>query len=151
MGGRFKREGIYVYLWLIHVEVWQKTTKVCKAIILQLKNKLLKKIFKSSDFLLLSSSWWWLGALDTHVLQFHLLAQVIYQDVSLRISPPLNGNLILAVLVALPRPELLEDAYSICLTHLRNIQLPVCVQQAFYIYVLLQPSQENYIACKFTQ
>ena len=22
MGGRFKREGIYVYLWLIHVEVW---------------------------------------------------------------------------------------------------------------------------------
>ena len=21
MGGRFKREGIYVYLWLIHVEI----------------------------------------------------------------------------------------------------------------------------------
>ena len=39
MGGRFKREGIYVYLGLIHVEVWQKTTKFCKAIILQLKNK----------------------------------------------------------------------------------------------------------------
>ena len=34
-GGRFKREGIYVYLWLIHVQVWQKTTKFCKAIILQ--------------------------------------------------------------------------------------------------------------------
>ena len=34
MGWRFKREGIYVYLWLIHVEVWQKTTKFCKAIIL---------------------------------------------------------------------------------------------------------------------
>ena len=34
MGGRFKREGIYVYLWLIHVEVQQKTTKFCKAIIL---------------------------------------------------------------------------------------------------------------------
>ena len=30
MGGRFQREGIYVYLWLIHVEVWQKTTKFCK-------------------------------------------------------------------------------------------------------------------------
>ena len=26
-GGRFKREGIYVFLWLIHVEVWRKTTK----------------------------------------------------------------------------------------------------------------------------
>ena len=25
------------YLWLIHAEVWQKTTKFCKAIILQLK------------------------------------------------------------------------------------------------------------------
>ena len=37
MGGRFKRKGIYVYLWLIHVEVWQKTTKFCKAIIPQLK------------------------------------------------------------------------------------------------------------------
>ena len=36
MGGRFKREGTYVYLWLIHVEVWQKTTEFCKAIILQL-------------------------------------------------------------------------------------------------------------------
>ena len=35
MGGRLNREGIYVYLWLIHVEVWQKTTKFCKAIILQ--------------------------------------------------------------------------------------------------------------------
>ena len=33
---------ICVYLWLIHVEVWQKTTKFCKAIILQLKNKLIK-------------------------------------------------------------------------------------------------------------
>ena len=38
MGGRFKMEGIYVYLWLIHVEVWQKTTKFCKTIILLLKN-----------------------------------------------------------------------------------------------------------------
>ena len=33
------REGIYVYLRLIHAEVWEKTTKFCKAIILQLKNK----------------------------------------------------------------------------------------------------------------
>ena len=29
----------YVYLWLIHVDVWQKLTKHCKAIILQLKVK----------------------------------------------------------------------------------------------------------------
>ena len=44
MGGRFKREGTYVYLWLIHVDVWQKTTKFCKAIILQLKKEIKKKI-----------------------------------------------------------------------------------------------------------
>ena len=44
MEGSFKREGIYVYLWLIHVDVWQKPTQHCKAIILQLKiNKLKKK------------------------------------------------------------------------------------------------------------
>ena len=43
MGGRFKREETYVYLWLIHVEVWQKTTKFRKAIILQLKKIKIKK------------------------------------------------------------------------------------------------------------
>ena len=37
MGRRLKREGTYVYLWLIHVDVWQKPTQYCKAIILQLK------------------------------------------------------------------------------------------------------------------
>ena len=35
-----RREGTYVCLWLIHVDIWQKTTKFCKAIILQLKNKI---------------------------------------------------------------------------------------------------------------
>ena len=29
-------------LWLIHVDVWQKPTQFCKAMILQLKNKKLK-------------------------------------------------------------------------------------------------------------
>ena len=29
-----QKEVLYVYLWLIHVEVCQKTTKFCKAIIL---------------------------------------------------------------------------------------------------------------------
>ena len=37
MGGRFKREGTNTHLWLIHVEVRQKTTRFCKAIILHLK------------------------------------------------------------------------------------------------------------------
>ena len=37
IGGNFWREGTWVYLWLILVEVRQKTTKFCKALILQLK------------------------------------------------------------------------------------------------------------------
>ena len=37
MGGRFGREGTWVHLWLILVDVWQKTMKFSKTIILQLK------------------------------------------------------------------------------------------------------------------
>jgi len=37
--GSFKREGTYIYLWLIPVDIWQKPTQYCKAIIRQLKNK----------------------------------------------------------------------------------------------------------------
>ena len=39
--GRFKREETYVYLWLIHIVVWQKPIQYCKAIILCLKKKFL--------------------------------------------------------------------------------------------------------------
>ena len=42
MGRRFKREGTYVYLQLIHVDVWQKPTQYCKAIILLQINNFLK-------------------------------------------------------------------------------------------------------------
>ena len=40
--GEFKRDGMYVYLWLIHIIVWQKPTQYCKAIILQLNSSLSK-------------------------------------------------------------------------------------------------------------
>ena len=43
VGGMFKREGTCVYLWLIHVDVRQKLTQYCKAIILQLKIDKLRK------------------------------------------------------------------------------------------------------------
>ena len=36
-------QGTYVYLWLIHVDVWQKPTQFCKAFIFPLKNKQTKK------------------------------------------------------------------------------------------------------------
>ena len=37
VGGRFKREGTCAYLWLMHIDVWQKPTQYLKAIVLQLK------------------------------------------------------------------------------------------------------------------
>ena len=52
IGGRIKTEGIYVYLWLIHVEVGQKTTKFCKEINVQFK----KLSFYMSDVISLSFS-----------------------------------------------------------------------------------------------
>ena len=36
-GREFWKEGTWVYLWLILGDVWQKTTKFSKAIILQIK------------------------------------------------------------------------------------------------------------------
>ena len=36
-GGEVGEGGDMVYLWLILADVWQKTTKFCKEIILQLK------------------------------------------------------------------------------------------------------------------
>ena len=35
--------GSYVFLWLIHVDVWQKPTQHCKAVIFQLKINKFKK------------------------------------------------------------------------------------------------------------
>lgn len=35
MGGKFKKEGHIVYMWLIHVDSWQKTAQYCETIILQ--------------------------------------------------------------------------------------------------------------------
>ena len=41
VGGRFKREGTYAYLWPVHGDVWQKPSQYFKAI-LQLKIKIFK-------------------------------------------------------------------------------------------------------------
>ena len=37
--GRLKKEGSHVYLWLTHVDVWQRPTQYCEATFLQLKIK----------------------------------------------------------------------------------------------------------------
>ena len=66
MRGRFKREGAYAYLWLIHIDVWQKPTLYCKAIIFQLKinlkndhihnaSSLSRKLLSNTIFIMLSN------------------------------------------------------------------------------------------------
>ena len=43
--GAVQRKGAYVYLWPIHVDVWQKPTQYCKAVILQFTiNKIFKRL-----------------------------------------------------------------------------------------------------------
>ena len=59
LDGRFKQEGIYVNLWLIHVCVQQKPTQCCKEIILQLKISLKKGIPSSFDSVSSSGKWTW--------------------------------------------------------------------------------------------
>ena len=48
VGESFKRADSYVYLWLIHVDVWQKLSQCCKAVIFQLKLKY--NFFKKCNF-----------------------------------------------------------------------------------------------------
>ena len=49
MGDRFKMEGTYTYLGLIHVDVWQKPTQYCKTIILPLKTNKFKLNYKKKE------------------------------------------------------------------------------------------------------
>ena len=44
VGERFRREGTYIQLWLIHVNIWEKSNQYYKAVIFQLKINKLKKI-----------------------------------------------------------------------------------------------------------
>ena len=47
VGGRFKRQGTYVYLLVVHVDVRQEPSQYCKAITFQLKKNKSKHLFKS--------------------------------------------------------------------------------------------------------
>ena len=40
MGGRFQRKGTYVYLWLIHDDVWQKQSNIVKWLSFSWKKKI---------------------------------------------------------------------------------------------------------------
>ena len=66
VGGRIKREGTYVYLWLIHVDVWQKPTQYWTSVILQLKiNKpKIKLLLREKQFLVNPGKIWHRGCFD---------------------------------------------------------------------------------------
>ena len=51
VGGRLTREGTYVYLWLIHIDIWQKPTQYCNYP--SIKNKSIKGENVESAFPLL--------------------------------------------------------------------------------------------------
>ena len=55
VGGRLKREGTYVYIWLIHFLV--KLSQHCKAIILQLKKKTTQQNTYVVDHMEASRGW----------------------------------------------------------------------------------------------
>ena len=56
VGGRreIQEGGDILYLWLIHVDVWQRLTQYCKAIILQLKVNFKKFSINSMSILTLA-------------------------------------------------------------------------------------------------
>ena len=64
MAGKFKREGTYVYLWLIHVDVLQKPAQHCKAIILQLKINF-KSYLKKKEKRKKKKVTWWLSGKES--------------------------------------------------------------------------------------
>ena len=49
VGGRFKKEGTYVYLWPIHVDVWQKPITILLISYPLIKDKKLKFKKKHDD------------------------------------------------------------------------------------------------------
>ena len=41
--------GTHVYLWLIHVDIWQKSSQYCKVIIFLIKINYLKKLKEAEN------------------------------------------------------------------------------------------------------
>ena len=52
MGGRFKKEGIYVYIELLHIVVQQKLIQHCKAIIFQFKKRRTGQAYQGRPYVL---------------------------------------------------------------------------------------------------
>lgn len=74
LGGSFKREGVYVYVWLIHIALEQKLIRYWKAIILQWKNPI-KTLEKS------------LRLLSDQEKKMEMLHQLYHCDTSLFFAP----------------------------------------------------------------
>ena len=59
-GGSKGRGYTYAYLWLIHVEVWQKAAKFCKAVILRLKINFKNLKMKRNNILKVTGIYVWI-------------------------------------------------------------------------------------------
>ena len=70
VGGRFQREGTYVDLRLIYIDVWQKPTHSCKAITFQLKINFKKKTRNGTGVE---------RVLEFHYRQIHFEMPIVYQ------------------------------------------------------------------------
>ena len=57
MGGRLSREGTHRYLEPTHADVQQKPAQYCKAIIIQLKTKCLKKRLQTTTWTTFKNHW----------------------------------------------------------------------------------------------
>ena len=77
VGGRLTREGTCVYLWLIHVDVWQKHHHI--VIILQLKNQEKKKRSSAS----VGEFWGLLVEFDMRTIAYGSTLVCTYQDFKL--------------------------------------------------------------------
>ena len=74
--GRFMREGTYVYLWLNHVDIWQKPKKKKKKKINKTVNQILKAKLSCSFFFL---SWGLKEiSVESRVYLFHVYYWIIF-------------------------------------------------------------------------
>ena len=98
MGGRSKRDGIYVCLWLIHFVVQQELTQHCEAIILQKKKTSFYSIRLSilnDDYSVVQALWKVEPQLNQGLLRIHtewvILARInLARKQSKKFFPPVE-------------------------------------------------------------
>ena len=142
-GGRLKREGTYVYLWLIHVELWQKTTKFCKVIVPQLKNK---QIFLKEIGLEISHFWegkWTSRFMNSNELQISWLSRDVHKGTLESNCPKLKAKILFWKLPGFPGDSVVKKTHlSMQETWVRSL-----IQENRTCHGAIKPVPHNYWAC----